>query len=370
MRMRRLVIVTVALMGCNGALPLTDDASTDGAATDATADDATMDAADGGAADVVDAGCPYCSDPLNCGSSGHDCLGGACVDAMCQPTTLVTDASAITLALNDTTVFWVASYGLSSIQSCAKAGCQGAPTQIVGTGFSINASLVADNTDVYWSDNSTIRDTPLGSGTTTLASGQPYPNFIAADSTTVYWTDSCVNCAIRACAKIGCNNNPQTLVSNISGAGSLVVDATNAYWLVSDQIQTTPLVPDGGAPTTIFDGQGYVGVQFLTSDATHLFWSGSLDYSVHQCDKTNCAATDVKLATDANAPGAVYVDATDAYWTTPASGLVRKCKIGGCNKTPITLADNQNFPSSIVGDSTALFWVAPMLGGGLYRLAK
>jgi hypothetical protein len=57
--------------------------------------------------DVCDSTCTsLATDPLNCGSCGHDCLGGACVAGLCQPVVLgseLTNPSAV--ALSDTHVY-------------------------------------------------------------------------------------------------------------------------------------------------------------------------------------------------------------------------------------------------------------------------
>lgn len=47
-------------------------------------------------------------DPKNCGRCGHDCLGGKCSDARCQPSTIITGEAAATLgvAVDATTLYW------------------------------------------------------------------------------------------------------------------------------------------------------------------------------------------------------------------------------------------------------------------------
>jgi len=90
--LRAAIFVTLVLPIAFGADACgTSDSSTADGAVDAagdvfSTDVAQVDAADGGTAD---AGCTgstnFTNDPLNCGACGHNCLGGACQNSLCQP---------------------------------------------------------------------------------------------------------------------------------------------------------------------------------------------------------------------------------------------------------------------------------------------
>jgi hypothetical protein len=93
------------------------------------------------AAPVCDAGM-LTSDPLNCGSCGHSCLGGACNDKMCQPVRVATsdggDISSV--AVSATHVFWMmmdsadssSDSRVGSLYSCKKTDFNCTPTVVYG----------------------------------------------------------------------------------------------------------------------------------------------------------------------------------------------------------------------------------------------
>src|SRR5262249_12538358 len=57
------------------------------------------------------------SDPHNCGGCGHDCLGGACDQGVCQPVVLATTVGAPnSLVVDGEDVFWIEASSFSGTQ--------------------------------------------------------------------------------------------------------------------------------------------------------------------------------------------------------------------------------------------------------------
>src|SRR5262245_2013334 len=87
------------------------DASADGDSLDAASDTGTADGS-------VDAG-----DPKNCGPNAQDCLGGLCLDGVCQPALVEHDIrNGSDLALGDSEVFFSTTKPTPGIYACPKYG--------------------------------------------------------------------------------------------------------------------------------------------------------------------------------------------------------------------------------------------------------
>lgn len=114
-------------------------------------------------------------------------------------------------------------------------GGRGAPVMLA-SGQNGPQHIVADATNVYWTNIGSIEDTgtvmtvPIAGGTPTpLAATQRGPLGIAIDATAVYWTD--VSRVMKA-AKGG--GTPVALASGLGRASDVAVDATHVYWTDTD----------------------------------------------------------------------------------------------------------------------------------------
>lgn len=83
--------------------------------------------------------CASSDDPHNCGTCGHDCLGGACRAGVCQPVTLARGEEIHDLAIGETDAYWINEGG--DVRSVALAG--GSPVTLA-TGFPTRDWTYAD----------------------------------------------------------------------------------------------------------------------------------------------------------------------------------------------------------------------------------
>jgi hypothetical protein len=336
------------------------------------------------------------TDGKNCGTCGHDCLGGACTGGKCQPIAIATGQTAVNgVALDANGIYWTRSgsnsiagvvatakldgTGLTPLSSagvgesdyapavgggylyfiqtagslravwrCQLPSCNGGPSLIAGNQpVATDLALDAANNRLYWVNGTPYQGTggavmtmalPNGAPTRVVTADQPNPSSLALGSNGfVYWT------------------NGGTYVNNVhQGNGG---------------VRRAPLGQTNGAATTIVTSAGADVVGIALDAQSVYFGSGSL--STLEVAPINGGGSSSKLA---NVPGRVQeiaVDGTNVYWfESGPSGRILTCPRTGCpNGNPIVLAVNQDDPTSIAVDAVSVVW-ANRGGGEVRRLAK
>jgi hypothetical protein len=181
-----------------------------------------------------------------------------------------TQAGAYGIALDQTSVYWAHSGGVSKI---LKAG----GTIVVLASNQTNAHRVAvdtpngNATKVFWT-NQTVSGAVNSAPATApgavfpYASAEPSPNSVAPDANNVYWLDAAsLNRSPLAVAM------PQMLQTGLVGATELHIDATNAYWLElpAGAIKRAPLNKASVTPLTLVAS----GATNMTIDNSYVYWT-------------------------------------------------------------------------------------------------
>jgi len=99
-------------------------------------------------------------------------------------------------------------------------------------GVQYSTCLTVNATRVFWSNNGTLREAPIGGGVATpLLTGSsayaPNPDDLAADSTNVYWGGFEPTGLFKAPVAGGA---PTTMLVTDGVPGEVATDATNIYW--------------------------------------------------------------------------------------------------------------------------------------------
>jgi hypothetical protein len=358
-----------------------DAAGTDSTAPEGAAPEAAVEAAADAPAEVgVDAGLDAITDASAAGDADasscpvdeccedggvKDCLGGACVDGVCQPVIL--------------------------------ANHHGYPV-----------AVAVDDASVYWIDNSpgAVWKASLdGSNPTGLASGSQFWA-IAVYGGNVYYSDQVAGTVNSVPGDGG--GSPQT-VTNVGWANDLAVDGTGVYMadLETGNVYSIPL--DGGSTVLLFDaGLAAPAALAITIDSTFVYWSmGSGDQRILKTSKQGTGSA-LELAGQQSAFGIavnaaalflvnndappeigsislpdggnvipliaamgtgerIAIDQSFAYWTDD-NGNVTKVPLDGGNATAI--ATGQLSPMGIAVDDKAVYWTNNAASGQIMRVAK
>jgi hypothetical protein len=131
--------LVVDLSGLNEGMPTTEAGSEAAVSSDASNADAAVTCT----ADVA-------NDPVNCGTCGHSCLGGACTNGVCASVSLASATGIIsTLVCDDQAVYYMVTSG-----SISRKTLDDKPASTLFTGSIVNATspfgLALDTTHVYF----------------------------------------------------------------------------------------------------------------------------------------------------------------------------------------------------------------------------
>jgi hypothetical protein len=278
----------------------------------------------------------FATDPLNCGSCGHSCLGGACTKSECQPV-LVDDDSTNTspydLAIDENILYF------TNASQNAPLSVRSIDKTSVNKGIGATDLLVALTVTPY-----EIATT----GTSVLFAG-----YGQADN----------GGKIEKCTTTGCTSPPM-----ISGFDSYAI-ATDGTTVVygdkftpedgGNEVYTVKKTTLGFAASTtmmtfpsevfwlkIYSGDVYVGVDAFDAPG-----------GVYKCPLTGCT-TPIQLS--AVEPNELYVVNDTVYFTSAPDepsdkdGTVRSVKIDGSN--PLTLASGLVVPLGVVADSSYVYF--------------
>jgi hypothetical protein len=332
------------------------------------------------------------SDPKNCGKCGHDCFGGGCDLAICQPVTLVPGDGYIDdlIPIGDY-LFW-------SGCNAPYTDCFVARRRIDGTdvakivadnqGGELNG-LVASSTDLLWLAQGHVRacalpDCSAGARDLVPETTDASSVTFAKATQTLFWTrpssDSPKSSGITAFQLSSAA--PLSIGSTAANTVSAVSDDQSVYWLNQPTFTGTSTVPnaDGAVwrarladlePTLLASGfSGRTHRLAVGPDA--VYFSGRLDskgpdgvlnaiFRVPLPNGLGLAAVPefVRVSQDPSddSVGAMTTDASNLYWSDIGLSTIEKCPLAACTSAQI-LAVGQNSASALKEDAASVYWVA------------
>ncbi len=320
-------------------------------------------------------GSDFTSDPNNCGSAGHSCLGGACVSGVCQAATVISDVScANAMAADDQNIF------VGDVDTIVRYGITGTGKTTLLTGVA-TSDMIRDGAQLFWQNG--------GSGVERLNDGQSSP--------TLLYTPGASQLGLTGSTLVGFDSSNARFVSfdrNLTAPGmfSTIVNVGSdtpqssastssfLYYMTSSATGTAvKQVNRSNAGVTVVDDQS--SIFGITAFGDTVYWNYGTTAGVQGIRRlasaTGSAVQEaVTPATAAQAVSFVFVDAsgiyhsffdgtTSAFYVTPHdNSAVRTLVTRGSSPT-------QSNPIALLTNS--IVWLTPcnrVNGGVVQRLAK
>jgi hypothetical protein len=218
---------------------------------------------------------PYCtdvsSDPNNCGACGQTCgANGYCSNGGCACTGTLTFCGACIDTQTD--VNNCGSCGSACASTCSHGHC------VIDTGVSINlwvpTGLLADASNVYFSDDTDVKAFPNGGGTVTeLTSGYVTSwdiSSLVMDGPYIYFVDGGPS-GSKICKVSKTGGTVMVLGSVSDDLKGLAVDSNNVYAHGASGVYSISTV--GGSLNTLALGDSYIyATPSIATDGTTLYW--------------------------------------------------------------------------------------------------
>jgi hypothetical protein len=303
----RLALACLLLLGCSDGATVPDAAATDATTADAS-DDATSDA-------LTCTSNPK-SDPHNCGSCAHDCLGGTCLEGVCQPVVIAeAQQEPVSVALYGGWVYW-----LTSLDGALwRAPRSGGTVEKLATLTRYGPSRVAvDSTGVYFTSSGTLYTTGLDGGAPALIAKVAQQNYFYP-------------------------------------ASPLALDDSRVYVAAASGIAWVPKAPsslDGGAPPSLMVPTRPIDIRL---EDGQVYWYDLKDIHSVPTDAGLDAAPDTGVATAPVVANGIAVDTNNVYATDPTHGEILSIPRGGGAPTVLSVGRDQ--PSVMTVDSSTVYWV-------------
>ena len=342
--------------------------------SDARADrQSTPDAAQDAAADS-------CSSDASCGSCGHSCLGGSCLDGGCQPLTLDPGNAhgAFDLAIDDASVYWTDNV-VGSVNYVLKSGAS--KGSLTGENAPYVTGVTTGAGRVYFASNAGYVGSCPATG---CGGGNAQETFITKDGgdlrgvvasgNYLYWADETIDGGLSAVVGGALDGGAFSRLATYPAhqlQQFIAADDASVYWAQDDKLFSCPLAGCAGAVVTVAAGSypheiapSAPSVYFTTvaTGASTLQYCGS---------SSGCASPATLYSSSVDTFGGVAIDAMYVYWTSSPSvdagasgpgGQILRCpRSATSNCTPTVLAANEYRPDHIAVDDTAVYWAATSL---------
>jgi len=304
------------------------------------------------------------SDGKNCGTCGHDCLGGTCTAGQCQPVLIARYLGYPQIIVVGTDAVYVTT-DLGYVGRAKKDGSDLKPFAMPGFASSaFNSTFLAEDGDRVFLSRLTGSTVQLsycsisGCDATAVAFGGPYSLYFAVDGSShkVFWLDYSPT-QIRVASSLGTvSGSPISGGALASGASiSRVVYAQGGiYFADAGSVQKLPA--SGGTLTTVAASTSMLSILGTNSSSLYVF-DGSVIGYVPLPNGTGRPPTPVVMTTVApHIDGQFAADDAALYWVT--SDRLQTCDIVNCPATVLTLPSVTGDHVYDVGiDDKAIYWV-------------
>jgi hypothetical protein len=266
------------------------------------------------------------SDPHNCGTCGHSCLGGRCKAGKCQPLSLVEKRLyPAAIAVSKGFVYW------------AERGT----FDITGSVRRISVDGCGDSTEEC---------------TDVLAADRWNPSALALDGSNVFWTE--LASGSSNAGSIWAFALAQRKLTMVAGKQKspphLMVLGQKVYWLTHDAVRAR-LFPDG-TPDGVTLIANLASPQRITYRGHRMFWTNhGNDFTAGYVLAASLDGADVvSLATEQAEPDDIVAGPHYVYWSDSRRNLVMRAPADGSG-TPEAFLVSLREPNDLALDGDTLF---------------
>jgi hypothetical protein len=327
------------------------------------------------------------SDRHNCGSCGHDCLGGDCADGVCKAFVIAQAAYPFSVAVRGGAVYWTSTLQSGAVYRANVDG--GGRTPLAASTWPF--TVMTDSTYAYWTagyDGGSLQRCFLGGcndDPEVVYRGSDYPYGVASGDTATYWTLNPWD-GLGALPDAGgaiwiehqgrADAGGTQLIGDQAYPYGITTVGDSLYWAddgpgAADQGVIMRANLDGTGAKPIATGQAYP--TNVIAYAGRLYWTNlglaKADGSVMTCAPSNCVSP-IAIATEQHGPFGLGVDATGVYWTNSSGSTVAWCPLAEANCKAPVLATGQDSPYGLALDGVSIYWTNYSEKGSVMRLAK
>jgi hypothetical protein len=304
------------------------------------------------------------TDPKNCDTCGHDCLGGACSAGQCQPVELAqyTGGYGETISVGAQHVYVTTDNGY--IGRAAKDGGDLKP--VARPSFTAAAfhgtTVIEDGDRVFfvWVDPNIRLAYCLSAScdSTITPVGGLYTQYFAIDATDhrIAWIDYSPT-QIWAALTTGAVGGAPITSSGLdtTSSGSPLFYAQGGLFMANDTVlERLPL--SGGSFVGITTGNARLTILGANSSNIYLYDGTSVVFSPLPSGDGGNPHKLVDTQLSINMDGRFAVDETDAYWV--SNGTIQSCQLSNCSVTQKTVPSPSGIQVGDVGvDAQAIYWV-------------
>jgi hypothetical protein len=303
-------------------------------------------------------------DGKNCGTCGHDCLGGACTSGRCQPVLLaqyIGNLTTIFVGAEDV----YATTDLGYIGRANKDGSDLKPFAMPGFVFSgfPGTSLVEDGDRAFfvWYGGTSIQlayCSLSGCDATITPIGGPYTQFFAIDHLDhkIFWVDysptqlwSAPTTATTTGAAL-----PGGMLPSGSNGSHLFYSQGGVFLTNGDVIER--LSASGGSFANVVGGTGSLTILGANDNDIFSYNGTSIVYTTLPSGNGGSATPLIATPLNPNIDGHFAADDTSAYWVNQG---IQTCEIANCAGTVRALPSHNGDIVEDVGiDDRAVYWGA------------
>jgi hypothetical protein len=296
------------------------------------------------------------SDAKNCGSCGHDCLGGTCTAGECGVVTVLSGTGGATRLAIDATHIYYIGYTNGEVRRIPKTG--GTSELLATTSSAVR--IAVDATYAYWTDfqgKQLLRVPKAGGTMQVLATGLGTAQAVRLTTDRAYVTDYTSQGRVGWVPKVG--GTATWLVTNTPTPLDMALTPTYAYFTDTSNPSTVRRVPlDGGTVENFYPTDISLAIE---TDGKDLYFAsaknGKAAASIHRLTE---AGSDTELVAGLELPAGLTVDQTYVYFTDlgigNGKGSVGRIAIDGSDNGVSKQLSFGGWPRGIVNDSVAVYW--------------